>query len=454
MSGPKVVDIRAVRASQERSWKKLRHRIEQERGQLNSLGRTENDEATSRSIAALEEAIFKLDTEHQNSPLPNLLDSVLDQAAAQLELALQLKAELEQARLERLATEHAKRRSMRIAVEGTAERLQAANLTEVRTRLLGDPSEANLQAALDALAIVQEDEFAGTLQDAVDEMSGPMTEVTFDQWLATHVVEEDPVIVRLERLAAGVSSTNGLQDVAAWLEQIAAAAQIADLSQRRLKTDSIAIRLSDERQRLQRQRERTLQLDKLEAELAAFGESADPQRDRIAEARKRQTESITALDVEIRQWCDEESQRQDQAESRQAILTVLRSLGYEVRESMATAWTEDGQVVVRDSSRQDYGVELSTLEGNRLKTQLVRFGDQSASTNKQKQRDVEVETQWCESHGKIVQELENNGLRTDILAARKIGATPVKVVRRPNANQSKPALEARPKQRQQKESRD
>ncbi len=37
MSGPKVVDVRAVRASQERAWKVLCHRLEKELAELKAL---------------------------------------------------------------------------------------------------------------------------------------------------------------------------------------------------------------------------------------------------------------------------------------------------------------------------------------------------------------------------------------------------------------------------------
>jgi len=450
MSGPKVVDIRAVRANQQRQWKKIRHRIEQEHRYLLTIVKTDDNASTSRSVTLIEQSIVALDLEHQNSPLPGLLDNVLDQAAAHLEFALQLKGELHQARLDRIAAEHARLRSMRIAVEGTVRRLQAANLIETSELLLCDPSEINLQAALEVLAKVKEQESNNALQSVADQISGSTTMLTFDQWLLSQGADEDPAIVRLERLAASVSSMDGLHNGSVWLNQIATAAQIADPSMRRLTTDSIAIRLSEERQRLLRQRERMQLLDELEAELAAYDDSADVLRKRIAQAGSSDTESIVALKNEVRQWCEDESKRRDQSESREAILTVLRSLGYEVHDSMATAWAENGQLIVKDSSRNDYGVELSTLQGDRLRTQLVRFGDQSESTERQRQRDIEVETQWCESHSKVMQELKNNGLQAEILAAREIGSTPVKIIAKPAQSQSNAVLESKPMQRQQK----
>ena len=46
------------------------------------------------------------------------------------------------------------------------------------------------------------------------------------------------------------------------------------------------------------------------------------------------------------------------AARRRAVLQALSSLGYEVTEGMATAWVEDGAIVLRKAANRDYGVEL------------------------------------------------------------------------------------------------
>src|SRR5690606_16527562 len=43
---------------------------------------------------------------------------------------------------------------------------------------------------------------------------------------------------------------------------------------------------------------------------------------------------------------------------REAMLAGLASLGYEVREGMATAWAETGKVVLQKTAAPGYGVEL------------------------------------------------------------------------------------------------
>ena len=44
---------------------------------------------------------------------------------------------------------------------------------------------------------------------------------------------------------------------------------------------------------------------------------------------------------------------------RKAVLGGLAALGYEVRETLATALAREGRIVVRKPGTQDYGVELA-----------------------------------------------------------------------------------------------
>ncbi len=102
MSGPKVVDVRAVRASQERAWKVLCHRLEKELAELKALCGSDGSESDVRALAAFEISLGRLKTEHQQRSLPLLLDPVLDQANAQLSFASELRSSIEQTRLDQV----------------------------------------------------------------------------------------------------------------------------------------------------------------------------------------------------------------------------------------------------------------------------------------------------------------------------------------------------------------
>lgn len=431
MSGPKVVDVRAVRAIEERAFKVLYHRLERELLQLKELCGSDESEADQRALVAFEISLTRLKAEPENRPLPQLLDSVLDQANAQLSIASELRSSIEQARLDKLAVEQAKSRSRLLAVNSLLSRLEATHHYELRDQLINAPTDDNINQILETLGKQMHQQNANDLQTMVNSVSGSPTAVTFDQWLTTHGRQDDPILRRLDKLSASIELISGMENASSWREKILAVAQIPDDARRRLQADSIAIQLADERKRLHRLRDRQRQLDELESQLAAF-DTADAQLiQQVADARSDVTIALDILKTEVEDWCAEEAKRRDQAHCQQAILSVLRSLGYDVRESMVTAWAQSGHVVVQDSNRQDYGVELSTLAGGRLKTQLVRFGNQNEMSEKQKQRDTEVETQWCQSHTKVLDALNQQGLALEILAARAVGATPVKVLETP-----------------------
>ncbi|WLB21026.1 hypothetical protein [Bradyrhizobium japonicum] len=55
---------------------------------------------------------------------------------------------------------------------------------------------------------------------------------------------------------------------------------------------------------------------------------------------------------------EEEFKAMAAEERRRAVLEGLAGLGYEVFEGMATAWVQNGQIVIRKAANPGYGVEL------------------------------------------------------------------------------------------------
>lgn len=434
MSGPKVIDIRAVRFLQERTWLVLHHRLQQELNCLKVLADSSTSDDVAAPVQALEHALTNLEAAHKATPWSMLLDVLLDETNAQLKVASELKSRIERTRSEQLQLAQAKQRSMQLAAMGLSARLKAIGQLELAATLEQHPTAGDFERALELLEQSNRVREAEQFQSITDGLVGRVARTSFDEWLAAQPQPVDPLAQRLDRLVASVAAmattleTSSWPEMDSWLEKIEAVVHMPDGPTRRMQADSIAIQLAGELKRLQQQRQLDQQLDELEAELAAFDQAADPLRQRVIAARANRPDSIDALKSEVMHWCAEEAKRLDQAASRQAILSVLRSLGYDVRESMSTAWAEHGHVIVQDSSRQSYGVELCTLAGGRLRTQLVRFGDPTVSSEKQKQRDTEVESQWCQSHTKVLEELNRQGLSPEILVARAAGTTPVKVV--------------------------
>ncbi|WP_417748918.1 hypothetical protein [Rosistilla oblonga] len=453
MSGPKVVDVRAIRAAQERAFGKLRHRIEKQFGKIEAMLEATGDETLQRVFDSLTDALARLDANREATASPGTLDAILDQANATLESALQLKSKIEEKRIASVAERIARQRSIAAAISATVLRLEAANLKAMKAALMAKPDEIQLQIALDALATESQRQADADLQGVADSLAGSHGTISVTDWLAEQPAEISSADERLEQLAAKVCVLDGLGDASPWLTRIAEVRQIDDAARQRLQTDSLIIQLGEELDRRRGLERRAELLDALEAELAAFDANADPLRQRIERARGDETADIAELQAEVAAWAEAEAKRIDRHASRAAILSVLQSMGYDVRESMATGWAEDGKVVVQAPGSQDYAVELSTVAGDRLKTQLVRFGDPGSSNAMQQQRDVEMETTWCKSHAEVMGELDRRGLETKVLTARPIGSTPIAVIPKTDERRSQIKTTVKKQERQQQPKR-
>ena len=132
---------------------------------------------------------------------------------------------------------------------------------------------------------------------------------------------------------------------------------------------------------------------------------------------------------------------------REAVLQALQGLGYEVDEGMATAWANEGQVVLRSASRPDYGVEIvGQGETDRLQMRAVAFEDGDAATA-DPSRDRDAETIWCSEVGALQAQLSRAGSDLDIIKARGIGEVPLKRVRGASAGGRRRERRAKPKAR-------
>jgi hypothetical protein len=117
------------------------------------------------------------------------------------------------------------------------------------------------------------------------------------------------------------------------------------------------------------------------------------------------------------------------AARRTAVLKGLSALGYEVTEGMSTSWVEDGRVVLRSSSRHDYGVELSgNAEGGRLQMRAVAFTLGGAGPDPSRDRDAE--TIWCSDVAGLQERLAKVRDGLVIERALPVGATPLKRIER------------------------
>ena len=124
---------------------------------------------------------------------------------------------------------------------------------------------------------------------------------------------------------------------------------------------------------------------------------------------------------------------------RAAVLQSLVGLGYEVGEGLATAWVDQGRVVLRKAAQPDYGVEISgDPAGARMQMRVVAFGDEAGADTV---RDQDAETQWCSDVATLQSTLAAAGGGLVIERALAVGATPVKRVAAPGGALSRAARE-------------
>lgn len=94
---------------------------------------------------------------------------------------------------------------------------------------------------------------------------------------------------------------------------------------------------------------------------------------------------------------------------------------------MATAWAENGRIVVRKPNEKGYGVELGAVEdAERMQVQLVSF-ELSNEASKAYQ-DLDRETIWCSEFSRLKSLLEKSGTAIHIEKALPVGSKPLKQV--------------------------
>lgn len=113
---------------------------------------------------------------------------------------------------------------------------------------------------------------------------------------------------------------------------------------------------------------------------------------------------------------------------RNAILSGLASLGYEVNESMNTAFAKKGRVVVQKPNLPGYGVELAGApDAARLQVRAVTF-----THSRDQNRERDVETIWCNDFHKLQELISAKGGSVLIEKSLEIGAVPLHVVPAPD----------------------
>ncbi|MFC6296568.1 hypothetical protein GNF76_08390 [Pseudomonas sp. CCM 7893] len=252
--------------------------------------------------------------------------------------------------------------------------------------------------------------------------------VQFSQWLAdqTRKAVRDPRLERIDQHIARLQTLDGPAIAAPFLLQLSRLETETRENPRNLLLDSLVLDLAQATLAQQQRRQAFEQLQLLAAEVETLSTAGS------AELLNQVVASETTMDLATLAQLTEQCQAQIALElrqraalaRRQAVLEGLGSLGYEVREGMATAWANEGRVVLRKTATPGVGVEVGgNAESGRLQVRAVALGaDHDA------RRDRDIETIWCGEFQRLQALLASRGDDLSIERALAVGEVPLKVV--------------------------
>ncbi|MBG7251195.1 hypothetical protein GHV60_26025 [Pseudomonas aeruginosa] len=293
---------------------------------------------------------------------------------------------------------------------------------------LRDDAEALLAQGLAALASAPAEERLSEAQrELAQRLKTCETPMSLEQWRARQQQDapHEQRLARIDRHIAELQLLQGEASAQAFLERLARAEAEQRPERRNLLLDSLVLDLAQAAREHQQQRQRLEHLQDLASEVAALGAAehaellqraacqpdSDPQQ--LAELTERCNAILTA-----------HLQQQAALARRQAVLQGLASLGYEVREGMATAWAQTGRVVLRKPATPGYGLEVGGKADNgRLQLRAVAL-----NANRDSQRDRDIETLWCGEFQRLQALLAAQGGELSVERALGVGEVALKEI--------------------------
>lgn len=291
---------------------------------------------------------------------------------------------------------------------------------ENAARGIGDVSAA-VSAGFGLLGQRSESD-AQRLQALAAALKGDDRQRSLEAWLSTQPPSPDEAALgRIEARLGELAAVVGATAVAAFEERIADLRAGASAARGTLLLDSLALDLGKALAQARTRADTIARLDQALAELGVF----DP---KAAQAIGIVGSGGPLSDLEAMIAAAEgailKAREAQAAEARrEAVLQALAGLGYEVGEALATAWVENGRVVLRRPAQPGYGVELAGgANAERLQMRVVSFGEGTGDAA----RDRDAETLWCGDVSVLQERLAAAGAALTIEKALPVGATPVK----------------------------
>ncbi|HCF1903101.1 TPA: hypothetical protein NH916_000263 [Pseudomonas aeruginosa] len=300
--------------------------------------------------------------------------------------------------------------------------------------VLRDDAEALLAQGFAALASASaEERLSAAQRELAQRLKTDETPITLEQWRARQQ-QDAPREQRLARIDRHIAELQLLQGEAsaaqAFLERLARAEAEQRPERRNLLLDSLVLDLAQAAREHQQQRQRLEHLQDLASEVAALG--AAEHAELLQRAAACQPDSDPQQLAELTERCNAiltaHLQQQAALARRQAVLQGLASLGYEVREGMATAWAQTGRVVLRKPATPGYGLEVGGKADNgRLQLRAVAL-NANRDSQRDSQRDRDIETLWCGEFQRLQALLAAQGGELSVERALGVGEVALKEI--------------------------
>jgi len=352
---------------------------------------------------------------------------------------------------------HERRRHLAGAARGLAKSLPQGEQLEQLARQASEvpPEElAGLEQLLRAhcKALVPElGTGTGTEQQELASRLGQgLVGVRLEDWLAQSVKPASAREMQIARALAELEVCGGEARGQTFARR-AAALQDANEARQALLSDSLLLDLGAELQRVRQLAVQRAQLKEAQAKLKAVGGAKAAAMERRLEAAIAASASnaaeTEALLAEAEKTLKEVLAEIAAAARHRALLKGLATLGYAVREDMATALVHEGRIVVHKSGKTDYGVEIGApASSERLQVRVVAADQPSPKRSADRDRDQEI--LWCGEVEKLGELLEAEGSHLEIEKGLAPGVAPIKVVALGAASADAESREAaKPKQR-------
>ncbi len=420
MSGPKVINIEAVRRRQKRESQNQLRKL-----QL-ALAECERWQAQPEASALLER-LHAMKEAEQWEPLS------IESCRLSIFYEEEVRRLLQHHAAEQAASLRRAHRLEQSVAQMTAQ-LQCQPASAERDDLIdqlanADPAtqQSALNAALDFIEQTQRDQTTNRLRELA---AGLIDANLSESALVIPQAPADPHQQRLEKCWRLLGELSVLEDSPGIqaLSDKARHINAAPSDQQSLLLDSLALELSAH---LQNRRATHALRQEMEILLTELEEIRSPAaagwRQRLTEALAQPLsapEPARQLAEEARAWIEQAIVEETRVEQRAAVLRALAATGYEVREGMTAAWVEQGRIVLRKPNESTYGIELSApVQGSAVQTRIVAL----SNSPRDPRRDVEVEETWCGEFEKARAVLNEAGYKASLVQAHPAGAIPLKV---------------------------